>query len=276
MAIAPETIERLKSVLDRKVEIGAAAKLRDAFAHREGTLQLQGAAIGWDTNILLNLSRHKKREEVVDWFASRHTSPFIVPGQVLQEFWNGQYSKLHGLATNIKSKFDALGAEIEKIDDSFAEFKTTALTLLNDIVSQYGYVRDQNTLTSLGSICEMIANRARTDFVPRSEFHGIAKSRESTKTPPGFKDDGDGDFFVWADFLASLVEERTEGANFDRVILVTEDQKMDWSAGSAAHPILVAEVDALLDARFEIWGLEKLVRAIDSAIAPTATPVEGP
>ena len=91
--------------------------------------------------------------------------------------------------------------------------------------------------------------------------------RKRTRTPPGFKDDGDGDFFIWADFLTGLQLAQAKGSKFVRAILVTRDQKVDWSRAGIAHPILVAEMKALLGISFEIWSDERLNSEIEKALA---------
>ena len=55
---------------------------------------------------------------------------------------------------------------------------------------------------------------------------------------------------------------RKGGQEFNRVVLLSYDQKIDWSRAGLPHPILVAEVHALLNVPFEIWTLEKLATQI--------------
>jgi len=109
---------------------------------------------------------------------------------------------------------------------------------------------------------ETLLPKAIVPFVPRSRFTETADQLKKVKTPPGFKDLGDGDFFVWSDLLFGLLNLQRQGVPFERIILVTNDGKIDWCREGAAHPILAAEANALLGVGFEIWTLDKSVRAI--------------
>jgi hypothetical protein len=111
-------------------------------------------------------------------------------------------------------------------------------------------------------------------YAPRVKLVEIAALRRKTKTPPGFKDEGDGDFFIWADLLAGLQQERAAGKTFARAVLVTNDKKPDWSRAGRAHPILVAEAKSLLGIHFEIWDADKLATEISKLLADE-NPVAG-
>ena len=52
---------------------------------------------------------------------------------------------------------------------------------------------------------------------------------------------------------------------FDNVILVSNDRKIDWSREGIAHPILSAELNALLSVPFETWDVSKLVQKVAAA-----------
>jgi hypothetical protein len=112
------------------------------------------------------------------------------------------------------------------------------------------------------AVLEMLQKRALVPYAPRLRFREIAAQRKRTKTPPRFKDDGDGDFFIWVDFLNGLQQARAKSQEFDHVVLVSHDQKLDWSRAGIAHPILVAEVRSLFDVPFEIWTIQKLADEI--------------
>jgi hypothetical protein len=111
----------------------------------------------------------------------------------------------------------------------------------------------------------MLQKRASVPYAPRLRFREIAAQRKKTKTPPGFKDEGDGDFFIWVDLLTGLQQARLEGQEFERAVFISHDQKVDWSRAGIAHPILVAEVKALVDVPFEIWNIQKLAGEIARA-----------
>jgi hypothetical protein len=126
-------------------------------------------------------------------------------------------------------------------------------------------VYDQETVRQTMGFLETLKKKAEVSYVPRELFVAIAENRKRCKTPPGFKDPGDGDFFIWADFLAGLVEARQSGAAFSKSVLVTLEKKPDWSRDSVAHPILSAEAVAAAEAPFELWSLDRLAREVDEA-----------
>jgi hypothetical protein len=267
MSASEEQLKRLEDVLDRRVAIRAMECLRKAVTQKPGVLSsISDVAIGLDANVFLKLSGHKNRADVVDYFASRHKAPLVLPGQVIQEFWNNQFAVIHSVAVQFKKNFDALGAEAQKIDSTYGEFAEKATALLQDLGSQYGYIRDKATVTNLTSICEMLSSVARVEYVSRLRFHELAVHRKRTRTPPGFKDDGDGDFFVWLDVLAGLLIEKEAGRTFDRVVMVTDDKKIDWSIAGVAHPILCAEVEALTGASFEVCSFDALIGMVKAEI----------
>lgn len=102
-------------------------------------------------------------------------------------------------------------------------------------------------------------------YAPRLRYKEIAAIRKRTKTPPGFRDEGDGDFFIWVDLLHGLQQAQLNKHSFSRVVLVSLDKKIDWSREGIAHPILVAEARALLNVPFEMWTLNDLAREVSAA-----------
>jgi hypothetical protein len=159
-------------------------------------------------------------------------------------------------------KFEALAAEADKVDDSFAGYSQRLQSLLQEFTSDYGFVYDEGTVRDVSSVLDVLRKRSAVFYVPRLMFHELALHRKRTKTPPGFKDDGDGDFFVWAEFLFGLLETARAGSKFEHAVLVTQDRKADWSRGGVAHPILSAEVRELTGASFEVWTLDQLSAAV--------------
>ncbi len=218
---------------------------------------LSHTAFGLDTNIILRMARaESKTTDLRDYLATSHLGPLVLPGQVVQEFWNNTISVIDTVSRSVQRKYDELAKELPKtevaddIHDRFGE-------LLREFERRYGYLYDPKTAKRFAELWSMLEIKAVVSYAPRSRFERLVQIRNSTKTPPGFKDAGDGDFFVWADFLLGLLEARTGGDEFDSVVLITEDTKPDWSSGGVAHPILVAEVDALLGVPFETWTLDR-------------------
>ncbi|NQD81454.1 hypothetical protein HP436_14860, partial [Pseudomonas sp. CrR14] len=107
-----------------------------------------------------------------------------------------------------------------------------------------------------------LEQKAIVPYVPRLRFHEMAVARKRTKTPPGFKDDGDGDFYVWLDLLYGLMIEKKHGAEFNHVIFVTNDVKPDWSRNGIPHPILAAEMETAVGATLEVLKIEQFGKMI--------------
>jgi hypothetical protein len=228
---------------------------------------LAETAIGFDSTVFLRLGAHAKSEDIIDYLSSKHSAPLILPGQAIQEFWNNQLQAVDTIATNVKKKFDAFKSELKKADPYFSQYAEKIEGLLEEFRTQHGHVYDEATVRKTVAVLELLQARASVPYASRTALKDVAAYRKRTRTPPGFKDDGDGDFFIWADFLTGLQLAQVSGAKFVRAILVTRDQKLDWSRAGIAHPILVAEMRALLGISFEIWTDEKLNSEIEKALA---------
>lgn len=259
-------IDRLERILDRSESLGSIRALRDALERRvvsrSEPIDISRTAFGLDTNIVLRMAKaESKTTDLRDYLETSHAGPLVLPGQVVQEFWNNTVAVIDTVSRSVKKKYDELAKELPKTE--FAEDLHQRFgELLSEFESRYGYLYDAKTVDKFTEFWEMLEAKALVSYVPRSRFERLVQIRNSTKTPPGFKDAGDGDFFVWADFLLGLLRARRAGADFDSVVLITEDTKPDWSSGSVAHPILVAEVEALLGVPFETWTLDKFKLAL--------------
>jgi hypothetical protein len=260
---ASTRLERLRSVLNRETTLDALQALSHAVKPRPNHgPSFVRAAVGIDSNVFLRLASKKYNADIVDYFASKHLGPLVLPGQSIQEFWNNQLAAIETTAKTLKKNFTTLADEAGRIDPSLEAFKDEMKALLDKFADEYGYIYDENTMRGVQSLIEMLQSKALLEYAPRHGLNEIAQHRKRTRTPPGFKDDGDGDFFIWVEFLLGLMHAQDDGVQFDTVILVTNDAKADWSRDSVAHPILWAEVHALTGARFEIWSLEKLFQEI--------------
>ena len=263
VAADSDEFSRLEAVLDRQAPVESLQMLHRALSGKKvEPLPLNEIAVALDANAFLRLSNHPRRTDIVDYFASKHTAPLIIPGQVVQEFWNNQFAAMQSISSNLKSKFEAVNVEVSKIDGRFGDFSAKFQALTSEMEVDFGYVRDSKTIVNLASICEMLVSKACVSYVPRARFDSIATHRKKTKTPPGFKDNGDGDFFVWADLLLGLSRERGEGQKFKHCVFITDDRKPDWSLGGLVHPILSAELNSLVEATFDIWGLDRLGKEV--------------
>ena len=147
------------------------------------------------------------------------------------------------------------GLAIQDFGERFA-------ALIDEFRTSFGYVYDGSTVRRTMSLFEVLQEKAVISYVRRDRFSELAVHRKRTKTPPGFKDDLDGDFFVWLDMLDSLLIAQSRQIPFHKVVLVSNDKKLDWSREGIAHPILSAELMTLIGVPFETWDVFKLVRNV--------------
>jgi hypothetical protein len=259
-------ITKLKRVLDRQIGIDALTTLINAIGDQTDEVGFSETAVGIDTNILLKLSSSTMAEDVFDYLGSEHAPPLILPGQAIQEFWNNQLNAVQTRADKLAKSFQKFSEELDKFGTDFGDFASSIRVILDQFSSEYGHVYDEATVRKTLKLLAVLKEKSSVPFVPRSDFKAIADMRSSTKTPPGFRDDGDGDFFIWADFLYGLKLQQISGATFDRAVLVTEDKKPDWSRKGLAHPILVSEAQAYLGVPFELWSQERLIREVTAQI----------
>jgi len=163
------------------------------------------------------------------------------------------------------TQFEDFSDELDKFGEDFGDFAPVIKEKLNVFSAEHGHIFDKATIHKTLKLLEVLKEKSSVPFVPRSAFKEIVEIRFSTKTPPGFKDDGDGDFFIWADFLYGLKAAQSEGTNFTRAVLVTDDKKPDWSRKGRAHPILVSEAQAYLGVPFELWSQDKLIAEVEKS-----------
>jgi hypothetical protein len=263
-----DAVERLEGVLDRRVPMAPLPALTQAMSNSPAQeIDLSKIAIGFDSSVFLRLANDPKSADILDYLP-RHNAPLILPGQAIQEFWNNQVSVMHTLSKSMKKSFDQLAKDVNKLDAQFSEFEQQMIDMLDSFELQYGYAYDENTRGKVARMLSILEERADCYFVPRCRFKRIAEIRNRTKTPPGFKDDGDGDFFVWADFLFSLLMCNSGESNkdFDQVVLLTNDQKPDWSISGTPHPILSAEIGALFKTPFYLWDLKFFGSQVERAL----------
>jgi hypothetical protein len=257
-----EAVDVLLAVLDRRREINALDALASALRGDGFESPLGETAIALDSSVFLRLGAHA---DVIDYLNIAHAAPLVLPGQAVQEFWNNQLQVIDSVSAGVRKKFDALKLETSKVDENFLGYAERFEALLSEFGTSYGYVYDEAVIQRTAALIGVLLNRAITSFAPRSTFSGIAAQRKRTKTPPGFKDEGDGDFFVWVDILLSLLKAKSSDIAFSKVVLVTNDKKLDWSREGVAHPLLAAEMRALVNVPFQIWDIKRLVREVADA-----------
>ncbi|MDR6841027.1 PIN-like domain-containing protein [Pseudoxanthomonas sacheonensis] len=258
---------RLEAMLRRDAPISAFKQLASSFqASRAVEIRFENFAICLDSCVLINLSKRKDLEDIFDYFSTKHRAPLIVSAQSLLEFWNNHISSVETIASALEKRFSELEKEVLKVDGDFGSYSDEFKGLLGRFKDDYGHVHDKAIRRSLVSLVQRLSEVASVHEIPRSRFYRFASSRQSTKTPPGFKDSGDGDYFVWMDFLFGLAKAKQSGEKIEKAIMVTDDRKSDWSKGGVPHPVLAAEVDACIEVPFETWSLEQLAQRVRSQI----------
>ncbi len=263
-----EITRSVRSVLEWEQELPALNSLMSAV--RGGTAETDlspTAAICFDSNVFLNLGKGSRADEVIDYLGKKHAGPIVLPSQVILELWNNHLTGIDAYVSRLSRQFEELNKTVEEIDPQYSGLKDGAKTLARDFQEEFGYVFNEKTRTDLLALLDMLTKTAIVSQLPRAEFSQVASLRKRTKTPPGFKDNGDGDFFVWAEFLQGLLLARTSGKDFDRALLVTDDVKKDWSKNGTPHPILSAELYALVEVPFGVMTLSELKGAVQRALA---------
>ncbi|MCY4004162.1 MAG: PIN domain-containing protein [Rhodospirillales bacterium] len=256
-----ETVFR---VLNREVSIAALGALIAALEPLEEEWPVSSTAIALDTNVFLRLAGHKRSEDIVDYLVSKHEAPIVIPGQVITEFWNNQLAIVQTVAEGLKKEFDRFKKSVQAIDEEFKMFSDEIEHTLEKFQSEHDHIYSVPTVHRTRRLLESVQGKAIVPFVNRTRFQSLAEHRYRTKTPPGFMDEGHGDFFVWADFLLGLRLAISKDMGFERAAFVTNEKKVDWSRRDVAHPVLVAEAWAVSGGPFAIWSLDKLAEKISS------------
>lgn len=200
--------------------------------------------------MFLNLGKGANGTALVDYISAIHKGPVILPAQVLVEFWNNHLSATEAFAERLSKKFQEVNRAITEIEPAYTRLKDGADALAKEFMEDFGHVLSPTTRTELLALLQVLSTRALFAQVGREAFESVVRSRRQCKIPPAFRDEGDGDFFVWVELLDGLLLAQEHGQRFDQVVLVTDDVKKDWSTGGAAHPVLVGEVHALVGVPF--------------------------
>lgn len=259
---AIDCVDRVCQLLDRNVGIGALASLSKAMKFELVERPLSEIVIAFDANVFLRLSSNSRCEDIVDYLRTTFEGRLILPGQVIQEFWNNQFLAIATLSASVQKKFKELSDLIVSIDDRYEQYAERFETILQEFNADFGYVFDENTTRKTRLFVDLLQEKATVPYIPRTILGDTASARKRSKTPPGFKDDLDGDFYVWADLLLGLAELKQAGVDFKRVVLVTLDKKIDWSREGVPHPILSAEVAGICGAEFETITIEALAKRL--------------
>jgi hypothetical protein len=266
--------ELLRKIIYREISVPLLPPLESAIgaAVPFDFASLSRAAVCLDTNLLFKALASSKRDELIDYFRARHAGPLIVSAQSMQEFWNNYHNVLDTIAKGVENKVGDLEKSLNGLDGMFDEYKDKIISVLEDFKHDNEHLFSKDLKKQVLAFIAVLREKGLESEAPRALFHDAAARRKASKVPPGFKDSGDGDFYVWLDFLYGLLlakENLVEGGGFAKAILVTADRKIDWVKGNAAHPVLVAEVAAAVQVPFEIWSLKDLLRGINES-PPTA------
>lgn len=255
-------ISQLEDVLDRKIPFQSLDFLISAMDQKEPFEfpNRETVAIGIDASAFLKLATNKNSADIIDYLQTQHKGPIILPGQAIQEFWNNHLTAIQTLSSKLQNKLDTFKKDILDLSSDFGDFSEGMQDLVDNFKSEHGYIYDQKSVRSISSMLTALKEKACVPYVPRSRFQNIARSRKLTKTPPGFQDEGDGDFFIWVEFLYGLLKAKSEKVEFTHAILLTFDKKKDWSRGTIGHPILSAEMQLLIGVPVEFWDLDQFYK----------------
>lgn len=259
---------RLEAVFSRKIPVDSLTSLSEAMSPSQKSFDnLQSAAIVLDANVILRLPMHNKGPDIVDYLAQCFNGPLILPAQVVQEFWNNNLSVIDTIGIKLKKQLKSLKKEGENLGSEFEDFSKRISDLNDDIDKELGYLYDENTTHKVKNFLDTLIQKADLSTIDRMRFFPFAQMRMMTKTPPGFRDDGDGDFYVWTELLYGAMKAIDDGKEYDRLILVTNDAKIDWVREGIPHPVLSAEANELLKKPFEIWKLNDFIEAVEKELA---------
>lgn len=259
--------QKLLRVLDRRTEVDSISHLITALKGDRVDAPLEKTAIALDTSAFLRLPKLPRIADVLDYLSVTHRAPVIIPGQAIQEFWNNYTNVVDTVAVSLSKKFSDLRKDAERVDGIDSVHLAQIAESLAALSEEFGHVYSSNTNKQTTDMLEAFKIRAKVSYANRALFLELANHRKKTKTPPGFKDEGDGDFFVWLDALTGLIAQPRR--SFEKFVFVTLDEKPDWSRNGTPHPVLSAEVDALFQCPFEIWKPDKLAEEVARSIDQT-------
>ena len=257
--------EKLLAVLNRYEKIPAMESLSNAIKNEITPFSLRQSAIVIDTNVFLRIPNHPKYEDITDYLTSVHESIVLIPGQAIQEFWNNHYSAIDTIYNKLEKKYNEFNKELDRLDTNNYTMIPEIQESLNRFKDENEHIFDPLLLQKTSTFIDTLISKATVSFAPRDKFSSMARSRKLSKTPPGFKDEGDGDFWVWVDLLYGLFEEKCNSNNFNSVILLTLDRKKDWISKNSPHPILSAEVEAVLNSNLIILTIDELADEINKS-----------
>lgn len=262
--------KRLLALLNRRIEVDVLGCFVDSLRGEVSLTPFRVTAIALDSSAFLRLSMHPRSADVVDYLKLNHSAPTILPGQAVQEFWNNQFAVVQSISVSMKKNFEEIKRYVDQMDEDFGDFGTKFDGIMGEFSQRYEYIYDPALSRKLLSFLEALREFAIVTFAPRLGLGDLAIQRKKSKTPPGFMDEKDGDFYIWVDLMFGLDLARRSGRDFAGVVLVTNDKKKDWSRASVAHPVLSSEMAALFQVPLQIWSTDRLVKEVTDLIDAAA------
>lgn len=173
-------LTRVADILDRVARLDALPALAHAIQFALPQSALDKSVIALDANVILRLSNHARGADIVDYLRTDFPGRLILPGQVIQEFWNNQFLAVSTKATEIKRKFSELSDLIGSIDARFESFSGRFTAILDDFNEDFGYVFDDRTVGKTKLLIELLQEKAVVPFVPRTMLSSAAAVRKRT------------------------------------------------------------------------------------------------
>lgn len=209
---------------------------------------LKNSIILIDSNIILNLAKNRRDvPKIVDFFTGVHKGLLVASPQSFLEFWNN-YGNIFEQVESLRNEFKNFENKVKKFDSTYTKLSDGIDALVKDFKEDYGHVISEDTQSNISLLIAYLKENAIIETIPRYKIKKYADIRKAHKHPPGFKDEGDGDFYIWSDFLYSLLLFSYLGQDVDRdsfmnhVIFLSDDVKIDWSLNGLIHPMLSAEI----------------------------------
>ncbi len=200
-----DRIAKLRGLLSWQDELSPFSPLIASVGRTNAGQLSPDAAVCFDANVYLNLGKGSRSTELIDYFGGRHMGPLLVPHQVLLELWNNHLGSIEVFTSRLQKQVGELSKTIEEIDAGYSTLREGARALVDQFHKEHGHIFSETTRTDLLALLEMLNRKAIASQVDRSIFSDLAVSRKRTKMPPGFKDEGDGDFFVWVKLMNGLL-----------------------------------------------------------------------
>ena len=224
-------------------------------------------AFGFDTNALYRIGLNgTSGDNAIDYLSQQHNAPVIIPGQTIQEVWNNIVAGLEPQAKKVQKAFEALETDLLAIEQELGTAGDTARVAIDALTDAHADWLDPSSFTIFDRTVEALLKVGSVSYVPRVEFTELARVRNDTKTPPGFRDENNnhGDFFVWADFLYGLAKVSTGGLGAS--VFVTDERKIDWRRLARPHPLLIAEASAVSGLPFDLWTVADFQRHVNKLV----------